>query len=36
MIERGIDPATRRFIVQAPVITKELYGAVPLTIGATK
>ena len=36
MIERGIDPATRRFIVQAPIITKELYGAVPLTIGATK
>jgi 4-hydroxy-3-methylbut-2-en-1-yl diphosphate reductase len=36
MIERGIDPQSRRFIVEAPSISRELYGAVPLTVGATK
>lgn len=32
MIERGIDPATRRFKIESPVVTQALYGAVPLTI----
>jgi 4-hydroxy-3-methylbut-2-enyl diphosphate reductase len=34
MIERGIDPATRRFKIESPVVTQALYGAVPLTISA--
>lgn len=33
MSERGIDPATRRLRIQTPVITREMYGAVPLTVG---
>ncbi|HLP86068.1 MAG TPA: 4-hydroxy-3-methylbut-2-enyl diphosphate reductase [Phycisphaerales bacterium] len=32
MIEKGIDPATRRFKIESPTITQDLYGAVPLTI----
>jgi hypothetical protein len=32
MIERGIDPGERRVLVEAPVITREAYGATPLTI----
>jgi 4-hydroxy-3-methylbut-2-enyl diphosphate reductase len=35
MRERGVDPADRRIRVSAPVITNELYGAVPLTVGAS-
>lgn len=35
MIERGLDPSTRRFKVEPPTITRELYGSVPLTIRAT-
>jgi 4-hydroxy-3-methylbut-2-enyl diphosphate reductase len=34
MAEKGIDPASRRFRVEAPVITRELYGAVALTVSA--
>jgi len=34
MRERGIDPADRRIRVHAPEITREAYGAVPLTISA--
>ncbi len=33
MKERGIDPESRRIHISAPVITQDLYGAVPLTIG---
>lgn len=33
MTARGIDPEQRRIRVSAPVITREAYGAVPLTIG---
>lgn len=36
MIDRGIDPTTRRFHVEAPVITQDLYGATPLTISARR
>jgi len=36
MAKRGIDPATRRVRVEAPVITPELYGAVPLTVGGRR
>lgn len=36
MIERGIDPQTRRFVVEAPQITRELYGSTPLTISVSK
>ncbi|HYF15013.1 MAG TPA: 4-hydroxy-3-methylbut-2-enyl diphosphate reductase [Phycisphaerales bacterium] len=36
MAERGVDPASRRFRVEAPVVTEEIYGAVPLTISAGK
>jgi 4-hydroxy-3-methylbut-2-enyl diphosphate reductase len=36
MRERGIDPADRRIRVHAPTITREAYGAVPLTISARK
>lgn len=32
MLQRGIDPSERRVIVEAPVITREAYGATPLTI----
>ncbi len=31
---KGIDPESRRVRVEAPVITEELYGAVPLTVSA--
>lgn len=31
---RGIDPETRRIRVSAPVVTREGYGAVPLTVSA--
>ncbi len=34
MIERDIDPESRRIRVQPPTITPELYGAVPLTVSA--
>lgn len=33
MAERGLDPEARRIRVSAPVITREAYGAVPLTVG---
>ncbi|MEM1330000.1 MAG: 4-hydroxy-3-methylbut-2-enyl diphosphate reductase [Planctomycetota bacterium] len=33
MMGRGIDPKSRQIRVTTPVITEELYGAVPLTIG---
>ncbi|CAG0956814.1 4-hydroxy-3-methylbut-2-en-1-yl diphosphate reductase [Phycisphaerales bacterium] len=33
MTQRGIDPEARRIRVAAPVVTAELYGAVPLTVG---
>lgn len=32
MTERGIDPESRRIRVQAPVVTQDAYGAVPLTV----
>ncbi|MBL8747289.1 MAG: 4-hydroxy-3-methylbut-2-enyl diphosphate reductase [Phycisphaerae bacterium] len=35
MRERGVDPADRRIRVTAPTITRELYGCVPVTVGAT-
>jgi 4-hydroxy-3-methylbut-2-enyl diphosphate reductase len=35
MRERGVDPADRRIRVTAPVITMDLYGGVPLTVGAS-
>jgi 4-hydroxy-3-methylbut-2-enyl diphosphate reductase len=35
MEDRGIDPEARRFRASAPNITRELYGAVPLTIRTT-
>jgi len=34
MKQRGIDPDERRIRVQAPVVTQDLYGAVPLTVSA--
>lgn len=34
MRERGIDPSERRIRVVAPRITRETYGAVPLTVSA--
>lgn len=34
MRAKGIDPADRRIRVHAPVVTKALYGAVPLTVSA--
>lgn len=34
MRDRGVDPAERRIRVSAPVITRELYGSVPLTVSA--
>ena len=36
MRERGIDPASRRIHVAAPVVTRETYGAVPLTVSAPR
>lgn len=35
MRDRGVDPEGRRISVTRPDITPELYGAAPLTIGAT-
>lgn len=35
MKSQGIDPASRRIRVSAPEITSEMYGAVPLTVGAS-
>lgn len=35
MREEGIDPSSRRIRVGAYELTEELYGAVPLTVGAT-
>lgn len=35
MKSQGIDPASRRIRVSAPEITSEVYGAVPLTVGAS-
>ncbi len=34
LLARGIDPETRRIHVHAPVITREAYGAVPVSISA--
>lgn len=34
MTQRGIDPEARRIRVQSPTITREGYGAVPLTVSA--
>jgi len=34
MTQRGIDPEARRIRVQSPTITREEYGAVPLTVSA--
>lgn len=36
MVEKGIDPSTRRFKIESPVITRELYGAVPLTVHGSR
>jgi hypothetical protein len=36
MCEKGIDPDTCKLHVGWPVITKQGYGAVPLTIGASQ
>lgn len=36
MSERGIDPETRKVHVTSPTITREAYGAVPLTISASR
>jgi hypothetical protein len=33
---KGIDPSDRRIRVHAPVVTEELYGAVPLTVSAAE
>lgn len=35
MREHGVDPDSRRISISAPTITADLYGAVPLTVGAT-
>ncbi len=35
MREKGTDPESRRIRVSKPEITAEMYGAVPLTVGAT-
>lgn len=35
MRERGIDSKERRIHIEPPTITAELYGAVPVTVGAT-
>ena len=35
MTDRGIDPASRRIVVGDKPITADLYGGVPLTVGAT-
>jgi 4-hydroxy-3-methylbut-2-enyl diphosphate reductase len=34
MSEKGIDPSSRRFRVEAPVVSREVYGAVALTVSA--
>ena len=34
MRDHGVDPGTRRIRVQAPEVTADLYGAVPLTVSA--
>jgi 4-hydroxy-3-methylbut-2-enyl diphosphate reductase len=36
MVQRGVDPESRRIRVTAPIITQEVYGAVPLTVSAKK
>ena len=36
METRGIDPETRRFRAVSPSITRESYGATPLTVSASK
>ncbi|MCC6950921.1 MAG: 4-hydroxy-3-methylbut-2-enyl diphosphate reductase [Phycisphaerales bacterium] len=36
MTDRGIDPRSRRLRVSAPVVTADAYGAVPLTVSATR
>lgn len=36
MTERGVDPESKRLRVTSPVITKEMYGATPLTVSARK
>ena len=36
MRERGVDPEDRRIRVSKPTITGDLYGAVPLTVGASR
>lgn len=36
MSEQGIDPESRRFRVEPPTITNELYGATPVTISAKR
>ncbi len=35
MRTKGLDPASRRIRVASPVITEDVYGAVPLTVGAS-
>lgn len=35
MREQGVDPTDRRIQIAAPTITEDLYGAVPVTIGAS-
>ncbi len=35
MRDRGVDPADRRIRVSAPVITREIYGSVPVTVGVS-
>lgn len=36
MKEKGVDPETKRVHVSAPVLTREAYGAVPLTLSAAR
>jgi 4-hydroxy-3-methylbut-2-enyl diphosphate reductase len=36
MTERGMDPEAKRLRVTSPVISKEVYGATPLTVSARK
>ncbi|MFG0285586.1 MAG: 4-hydroxy-3-methylbut-2-enyl diphosphate reductase [Phycisphaerales bacterium JB039] len=36
MQSRGIDPASRRIHVRKPEVTREVYGAVPLTVSAQR
>jgi 4-hydroxy-3-methylbut-2-enyl diphosphate reductase len=35
MRDNGVDPSERRISISSPEITEDLYGAVPLTVGAT-